>query len=164
MQPKNNFKSTSTAVTPNPIFSTNETTADQNIGSQSTYANGLQHKQQNMKNLFSALKAGDMASAQKAYAESGLPAMAKSNTSPMGRLFQALRSEDLAGAQKAGLDMQLKNNFKSTSTAVTPNPISSTNETTIAQKVAAALASFRAAQQSSVFTHLGVGNQVNKVV
>jgi hypothetical protein len=35
------------------------------ISTQSTYATGLQQKQQNMNNLFAALKAGDMASAQK---------------------------------------------------------------------------------------------------
>jgi len=135
-----------------------------NIALHSTYANGLQKKQLNMKNLFSALENGDMTSAQKAYAESGLPAMAKSNTTPMGRLFQALRSDDLAGAQKAGLDMQPKNNFKSTATAVAPNSTSSTNETTIAQKVAAALASHRAAQLPSVFTHTGIGNHISTVV
>ena len=33
---------------------------------QSTYANGLQQKQQNMNNMFAALKSGDMAAAQKA--------------------------------------------------------------------------------------------------
>ena len=33
---------------------------------QSTYASGLQQKQQNMNNMFTALKCGDMAAAQKA--------------------------------------------------------------------------------------------------
>jgi hypothetical protein len=50
-----------------------------NISAQSSYASGLQQKQQTMNNLFSALKAGDLATAQKAYAAAGLPAMAKIN-------------------------------------------------------------------------------------
>ena len=79
---------------------------------QSTYANGLQKKQQNMNNMFAALKSGDMASAQKAYASSGMPPMAANNTSPLGRLYQALRNEDLSGAQKAALDMQGKSGKK----------------------------------------------------
>jgi len=135
-----------------------------NIAAQSTYATGLQQKQQNMNNLFSALKAGDMASAQKAYAASGLPVMAKNNTSPLGRLYQALRSEDLAAAQKAALDMQPKNGAKGTSTAKTPSSSTSSKTTTAAQKAAAALASANiTAQQSSVFALMGIGSNVNTV-
>jgi hypothetical protein len=84
---------------------------------QSTYASGLQQKQQNMNNMFAALKSGDMASAQKAYASSGMPPMAANNTSPLGRLYQALRHEDLAGAQKAALDMQGKHGKTASSSA-----------------------------------------------
>ena len=117
---------------------------------QSTYASGLQQKQQNMNNLFAALKSGDMAAAQKAYASSGMPPMAANNTSPLGRLYQALRHEDLAGAQKAALDMQGKNG-KSTSTATTP-----------ATKATAALAQADLkVQQSSVWAILGRGTNVN---
>lgn len=136
-----------------------------NIAAQSTYATGLQQKQQNMNNLFSALKAGDMASAQKAYAASGLPVMAKNNTSPLGRLYQALRSEDLAGAQKAALDMQPKNNGKGTLAATTRSSSASSIKTTsAAQKAAAALASANiTAQQSSVFALMGIGSNVNTV-
>jgi hypothetical protein len=135
-----------------------------NIAAQSTYATGLQQKQQNMNNLFSALKAGDMASAQKAYAASGLPVMAKNNTSPLGRLYQALRSEDLAGAQKAAIDMQPKNNGKGTSIATTPSVSTASTKTTAAQKAAAALASANiTAQQSSVFALMGIGSNVNTV-
>jgi hypothetical protein len=134
-----------------------------NISSQSTYATGLQQKQQNMNNLFSALKAGDLASAQKAYAASGLPAMAMGNTSPLGRLYHALRSEDLASAQKAALEMQPKHNGQGASTtAQTSGGAVSTKNVTAAQKAATALANANiAAQQSSVFALMGIGNNVN---
>jgi hypothetical protein len=135
-----------------------------NISTQSTYATGLQQKQQNMNNLFSALKAGDMASAQKAYAASGLPVMAKNNTSPLGRLYQALRSEDLAAAQKAALDMQPKSNGKGTSTVTASTASTSSSKLTAAQKAAAALASANLTQQqSSVFALMGIGSHVNTV-
>ena len=128
---------------------------------QSTYASGLQQKQQNMNNMFAALKSGDMAAAQKAYASSGMPPMATNNTSPLGRLYQALRHEDLAGAQKAALDMQGKNG-KSASAAASPNPSNAITPTTPAQKTAAALAQASLkAQQSSVLAMLGQGIHVN---
>jgi hypothetical protein len=128
---------------------------------QSTYANGLQKKQQNMNNMFAALKSGDMASAQKAYASSGMPPMAANNTSPLGRLYQALRNEDLSGAQKAALDMQGKsgeNTAPPTSGPVT----ASKSKATPAQQTAAALAQASIkAQQSSVLAMLGRGTNVN---
>jgi len=125
---------------------------------QSTYASGLQQKQQNMNNMFAALKSGDMATAQKAYASSGMPPMAANNTSPLGRLYQALRHEDLAGAQKAALDMQGKNG-KSANTVANPNV---STPTTPAQKATAALAQASLkAQQSSVLAMLGQGTNVN---
>jgi hypothetical protein len=127
---------------------------------QSTYASGLQQKQQNMNNMFSALKSGDMASAQKAYAASGLPPQATNNTSPLGRLYQALRHEDLAGAQKAALDMQGKSG-KSASAPVHPTPSNSSAQTPV-QKTAAALAQASVkAQQSSILAMLGQGTNVN---
>jgi len=128
---------------------------------QSTYASGLQQKQQNMNNMFAALKSGDMAAAQKAYAASGMPPMAANNTSPLGRLYQALHHEDLAGAQKAALDMQGKNG-KSTSTPTQATSNSASTATTPAQKTAAALAQASVkAQQSSLMAMLGQGNNVN---
>lgn len=128
---------------------------------QNTYANGLQQKQQNMNNLFAALKSGDMASAQKAYAASGMPPMAANNTSPMGRLYQALRNEDLAGAQKAALEMQGKNG-KSTNASANSTASNASTTTTPAQKAAAALAQATLkAQQSSVLAMLGRGTHVN---
>jgi hypothetical protein len=127
---------------------------------QSTYANGLQQKQQNMNNMFAALKSGDMTVAQKAYASSGMPPMAANNTSPLGRLYQALRHEDLAGAQKAALDMQGKNG-KSTSTTANSNTSSVSTPTTPAQKAAALAQASLKAQQSSVLAMLGQGTNVN---
>jgi hypothetical protein len=127
---------------------------------QSTYASGLQQKQQNMNNMFAALKAGDLASAQKAYAATGLPPQAASNSSPLGRLYQALRQEDLAGAQKAALDMQGKNGKRATASVNIP-PASTTNATP-AQKAAAALAQATLkAQESNVLAMLGRGTNVN---
>ena len=128
---------------------------------QSTYANGLQQKQQNMNNMFAALKSGDMASAQKAYASSGMPPMAANNTSPLGRLYQALRHEDLAGAQKAALDMQGKSG-KNASSPANSTPNNASTPTTTAQKTAAALAQANLkAQQSSVLALLGRGTNIN---
>jgi len=128
---------------------------------QNTYASGLQQKQQNMNNMFAALKSGDLAAAQKAYASSGMPPMAANNTSPLGRLYQALRNEDLAGAQKAALDMQGKNG-KSANTAVNATASSASTPTTPAQKAAAALAQATLkAQQSSVLAMLGQGTHIN---
>lgn len=128
---------------------------------QSTYANGLQKKQQNMNNMFAALKSGDMASAQKAYASSGMPPMAANNTSPLGRLYQALRNEDLSGAQKAALDMQGKSERKTA--PPTSGPVTaSKSKATPAQQTAAALAQASIkAQQSSVLAMLGRGTNVN---
>jgi len=128
---------------------------------QSTYASGLQQKQQNMNNMFTALKSGDLAAAQKAYASSGMPPMAANNSSPLGRLYKALRHEDLAGAQKAALDMQGKNG-KSANTAANSTASSANNPTTPAQKAAAALVQANLkAQQSSVLAMLGQGTCVN---
>ena len=128
---------------------------------QSTYTSGLQQKQQNMNNMFAALKSGDMTAAQKAYAASGMPPMAANNTSPLGRLYQALRHEDLAGARKAALDMQGKNG-KSTNNTANASLSNSNAPTTPAQKAAAALAQASLkAQQSSVLAMLGQGTHVN---
>jgi hypothetical protein len=127
---------------------------------QSSYASGLQQKQQNMNNLFAALKSGDMASAQKAYAASGMPPMAVNNTSPMGRLYQALRNEDLAGAQKAALDMQGKHG-KATANASPANTKPATTPTTPAQTAAALAQASQKAQQSSLLAMLGRGTNVN---
>ena len=128
---------------------------------QSTYASGLQQKQQNMNNLFTALKSGDLATAQKAYASSGMPPMAANNSSPLGRLYKALRHEDLAGAQKAALDMQGKNG-KNASTAANAKPNAASTTANPVQKTAAALAQASLqTQQASVLAMLGRGTHIN---
>lgn len=126
---------------------------------QSTYASGLQQKQQNMNNMFAALKSGDMAAAQKAYASSGMPPMAANNTSPLGRLYNALRNEDLAGAQKAALDMQGKKSKSATNSSAS-NVIST--PATSAKKAEAALAQANLkSQQTNLLAILGRGTNVN---
>ncbi len=130
-----------------------------NISNVSSYSSNLLQKQQNMNNMFSALKSGDIASAQKCYASSGLPPMGANNSSPLGRLYQALRKEDLAGAQQAALDMQSKVSAKLTpQTATGDTTAPNTNNVSPAQKAASMLANAKiTAQQSSVFAMLGVG-------
>jgi hypothetical protein len=128
---------------------------------QGAYASGLQQKQQNMNNMFSALKAGDLVSAQKSYASSGLPPMAANNNSPLGRLYQALRQENLVDAQKAALDMQGKNG-KATNTPTTANTPPLASKVSQTQKVAAELAQANIkAQQSSLLAMLGRGTHIN---
>ena len=128
---------------------------------QSAYASGLQQKQQNMNNMFAALKSGDIVSAQKAYASSGLPPMAANNNSPLGRLYQALRNENLGDAQKAALDMQGKNG-KSTGTPVKELPAALASKASPAQKIAAEIAQANIkAQQSNILAMLGRGTNVN---
>ena len=131
-----------------------------NISTQGSYAANFQLKQQNWNKLFSALKAGDLATAQNAYAALGLPPIAKSNTSPMGRMYQALHSEDLAAAQKAALDMQPQNSSK----AMSPNAPTSNASTpsSVQRNAGAALVNAsQTAQQSSLLKFMGLGNHVN---
>ena len=131
-----------------------------NISTQGSYAANFQLKQQNWNKLFSALKAGDLATAQNAYAALGLPPIAKSNTSPMGRMYQALHSEDLVAAQKAALDMQPHNSSKAM--APTAPTIKSSTPSSVQSNAAAALVSAsQTAQQSSLLKFMGLGNHVN---
>ena len=135
-----------------------------NIAAQGAYASAFAQKQSNVKNLFSALKAGDLPKAQQAYAAAGLPVLSASNTSPLGRLYQALRADDLGAARQAGLAMQGKAQagsipVKATAAAAVLTP---------AQKAAAAKATARAAALSSatasasnVFALLDLGANVN---
>lgn len=135
-----------------------------NISTQNTYAVALRQKQQNWNNLFSALKTGDLASAQKAYSSSGLPPMAKSNTTALGRLYQALNSGDLAGAQNAALELQPKNGGKGTPTSVTPAAnASQITKTTIQAKAQALVNVSKEAQQSSLLDFMGLGGNVNTI-
>jgi len=69
------------------------------MASQATAVSGWQQRQQGMKDLFSQLKAGDLAGAQKAYASFAANSNIKSD-SPMGQLGNALKNGNLAAAEK----------------------------------------------------------------
>ena len=101
-----------------------------NVGTQGVYSTGLQQTQQGLKNLFAALKSGDMPAAQKAYKQANLPVLSQKNTTPLGRLYQALRTEDLAAAQKAGADMQPKASQSSATVKAATTPVVASNSKT----------------------------------
>ena len=77
-----------------------------NWSSQQTSASvsGWQQRQQSMKDLFSSLQSGDLASAQKAFA-SVQTNTSSSNNSPLTKVGTALQAGDLAGAQQAAKAM-----------------------------------------------------------
>lgn len=77
-----------------------------NWAPQASSVNNWQSKQQGLKDLFSALKAGDLPSAQKAMASVGGNGNAASAKGPLAQIASALQSGDLAGAQKAAEAMQ----------------------------------------------------------
>ena len=137
-----------------------------NIGTQGVYSTGLQQTQQGLKNLFAALKSGDMPAAQKAYKQANLPVLSQKNTTPLGRLYQALRNEDLAGAQKAGAAMQPKASQSSATVKLATSPVvasSSTTTTTAAALKAAALELSNAYNANSRTSLLeGLGTQWNR--
>ena len=132
-----------------------------NIGTQGVYSTGLQQTQQGLRNLFAALKSGDMPAAQKAYKQANLPVLSQKNTTPLGRLYQALRNEDLAGAQKAGAEMQPKASQSSATVKLATSPVvasSSTTTTTAAALKAAALElsnAYNANSRTSLLEGLG---------
>ena len=135
-----------------------------NLSTASVYSSALQQKSQNMNNMFSALKAGDLAKAQEAYASSGLPPMAANNTSPLGRLYNALRHDDLKSAQQAALDMQGHKAGKDTSSTSTSGGTKNTSTTTDpkAQIKATALELVKQSKaQSNASALIGLGNNVN---
>jgi hypothetical protein len=136
-----------------------------NLNTSNVYSTALQQKTQGMNNLFSALKAGDLAKAQEAYASSGLPPMGAHNTSPLGRLYTALRNEDLKSAQQAALDMQGHKATKDTSTSTTTNSntkATSTDTNPKAKIKATALELVKQSKaQNNLSALLGLGNNVN---
>ena len=77
---------------------------------QSTGLAQWQQNQQNFKSLFSALKGGDLAAAQQAYAAltagSSTSTTSANPNSPLAQIGQALKNGDLAGAQKAAQQLQ----------------------------------------------------------
>lgn len=74
--------------------------------SQSVGMANWQQRQQSSKDLFAALKSGDLAGAQKAF--SALPGDAGkvNSNSPFAQIGQALQNGDIVGAQKAGQQLQ----------------------------------------------------------
>jgi hypothetical protein len=58
-----------------------------------------QQRQQNVKDLFSSLKAGDLAGAQKAM--TALNPSGQTGHGPMAAIFKALQNNDLQGAEQA---------------------------------------------------------------
>jgi len=75
-------------------------------GPQASSVNNWQQKQQGLKDLFSALKAGDLASAQKAMASVGGNGNVANAKGPLAQIALALQNGDLSGAQKAADAMQ----------------------------------------------------------
>lgn len=119
----------------------------------------MQQRNQNANNLFTALEAGDLVKAKAAYPRSGLPAMGTKNTSALGRLFNALQKDDLKTAQKAALELRGK--------SATPDTVSNTAKTTVAQDRKAQLKAqalemvHNSQTKSTVPTLFGLGNNVN---
>jgi DNA-binding FadR family transcriptional regulator len=62
-----------------------------------------QQRQQNFKDLFSSLKAGDLAGAQKAM--SALSPNGQPSSGPMAAIYKALQNGDLQSAQQAAQGM-----------------------------------------------------------
>ena len=75
-------------------------------GTQSVGVANWQQQQQSIKDMMAALQAGDLGSAQKAYAKLPGAAQAASGSSPLAQIGKALQSGDLAAAQKAAQAMQ----------------------------------------------------------
>jgi hypothetical protein len=133
-----------------------------NLNMNSAYSTALQQQTQGMNNLFSALKSGDIAKAQEAYAASGLPAMNASNTSPLGRLYNGLRNGDLKSAQQAALAMQGHKAGKDTSTTTSNSNSLLNNADPKAQLKAAAIELAKQSKaQNGLSTLLGLGNNIN---
>ena len=150
-----------------------------NIGYMSAFSSNLMQKQQSLNKMVSAIKSGNLNTAQNCYISAGLPPMAPSNTSPLGRLYNALLNDDLAGAQKAAIDMKFKGITKVTakptpiiapSVTTKPKtlpkvlPITSNTKTTPAQSKALATliakggglySTYPLTQKSSLFSLLG---------
>lgn len=129
------------------------------ISAQKTYSDSLAKLQQGYSKSFDALKAGDLAAAKAAYTTSGLPPMAPSNTTALGRLYHTLQLKDISAAQSAANEL----NFKPTSSGAAP--AGKTNGKSAkaappsdAQKAALALANTKTAiGESSLFSYMDSG-------
>ena len=108
---------------------------------------GVQQRQQNVKDLFSALKAGDLAGAQKAMgAISGNSSSAASTDGPFAAISKALQSGDLKAAQQAAQSMHGHHHHHAAAATAAVNP---------------AIAPTASVADSAVVTALGLGQNVN---
>jgi hypothetical protein len=73
---------------------------------QTSAVSGWQQRQQGMKDLMSALKSGDLTSAQQAFA--GIKSTAGTGNSALTKIGDALQAGDLAGAQQAAQAMHTR--------------------------------------------------------
>jgi DNA-binding FadR family transcriptional regulator len=69
---------------------------------------GWQQKQQNFKDLFSAIQSGDMSSAQNALKALTGGSGTVNSSSPLAAIAHALQAGDVQGAQKAAQDFQTR--------------------------------------------------------
>jgi hypothetical protein len=74
--------------------------------SSGTGAGAVQQRQQAFKDLFSALKSGDLTAAKTAFAGATAGRTGLHADSPLAQIGQALQSGDLGAAQQAGAAMQ----------------------------------------------------------
>jgi len=129
---------------------------DMRISAQSSSPTGnvqWQQRQQNVKNLFAALKAGNLGSAQKAFNAITGGTGAVSANSPLASIGQALKNGDLAGAQHAAMQLQAQHQHQASpvgtpvaTTAVAPitAPASTTALQYVTQSVPGAVLSMMA--------------------
>jgi len=98
---------------------------------QTSSVSGWQQRQQGMKDLFSSLQAGDLASAQKAYAS--VKTNTSSSNNALTKVGDALQAGDLAGAQQAAKAMHAArggHHHAQTSTQASNSTASTTTGTT----------------------------------
>ena len=96
--------------------------------SQNQSVGNWQQKQSSVKELFSSLKSGDLASAQKAYASISSGSTGQNANSPMAQIGKALQGGDLAAAQNLAQTM-LKDHASSPSSRVTTGGASAASPT-----------------------------------
>jgi hypothetical protein len=97
-----------------------------------------QQKQQNVKDLFSALKAGDLEGAKKAIASlDGTAAGAANPTGPFAAISKALQSGDIQGAQAAAQAMPHRGHHHHHEASMTANTNVATSASTATSTTAA---------------------------
>ena len=117
---------------------------------QSATVGGWQQRQQGMKDLFSAIKAGDLESAQKAFASLNLNPNTTNPSSPLAQIGNALASGDMAAAQNQAQAMasrHSKHHHKHVSNDAKQQVINTNTP-----------------NMSNASASLGIGTQINTVV